>query len=126
MKPPQTFAVFSTRRNVWVRAGSARLEKDGSINIDLDVLPINGKLHLRPELVDEVIKATPEIWAERTGNAREYSLMMRVAGEAIHKVGVAPVPEVMAHLASAALGHHARLAEPCVRELPVPELEDRT
>lgn len=125
MKLAPTFAVFSTRKNIWVRAGSARLEKDGSINIDLDVLPINGKLHLRPELVDE-IKATPEIWAERTGNAREYSLMLRVAGEEPHQVGVAPVEEVMAHLASAALGHHARLAAPCTRELPVPELEDRT
>lgn len=33
--------------SVWVRAGTAWYNRDGSINIYLDVLPLDGKLHLR-------------------------------------------------------------------------------
>jgi hypothetical protein len=44
-------AVFSIRENkggsVWVRAGSAFVNKDGSLNLLLDVLPLDGKLHVR-------------------------------------------------------------------------------
>ncbi len=44
-------AVFSIRpgRNgsVWVRAGVAEVNRDGSLNLELDVLPIDGKLHVR-------------------------------------------------------------------------------
>lgn len=44
-------AVFSIRENkngsVWVRAGTAFVNKDGSLNLLLDVLPIDGKLHVR-------------------------------------------------------------------------------
>ena len=44
-------AVFSIRENkggsVWVRAGSAFVNKDGSLNVLLDVLPLDGKLHVR-------------------------------------------------------------------------------
>jgi hypothetical protein len=45
------YAVFSIRKNrggsVWTRAGSAFLNKDGSINLYLDVLPMDGMLHVR-------------------------------------------------------------------------------
>jgi hypothetical protein len=44
-------AVFSIREGkggtVWVRAGSAFVNKDGSLNVLLDVLPLDGKLHVR-------------------------------------------------------------------------------
>jgi hypothetical protein len=44
-------AVFSIRESkggsVWVRAGSAFVNRDGSLNVLLDVLPLDGKLHVR-------------------------------------------------------------------------------
>lgn len=44
-------AVFSIRENkggsIWVRAGTAFVNKDGSLNVLLDVLPMDGKLHVR-------------------------------------------------------------------------------
>ncbi|MCY1024063.1 hypothetical protein [Pyxidicoccus sp. MSG2] len=43
--------VFSARerngRTYWTKAGSAFVNKDGSINVLLDVLPLDGKLQLR-------------------------------------------------------------------------------
>ena len=47
------FAVFAIRKRglrgaIWTRAGVAALNADGSINVDLDVLPLEGRLHLRP------------------------------------------------------------------------------
>ncbi|MBX7097971.1 MAG: hypothetical protein K1X89_09675 [Myxococcaceae bacterium] len=46
------YAVFAIRKldngsSVWVRAGSAFLNKDDSMNVYLDVLPLDGKLHVR-------------------------------------------------------------------------------
>jgi hypothetical protein len=44
-------AVYSIRAtkggSVWVRAGAAFVNKDGSLNVSLDVLPIDGRLHVR-------------------------------------------------------------------------------
>lgn len=123
------WAVFSTRKNVWVRAGSARLERDGSINVELDVLPLNGKLHLRPEVEPAAAVEPPEIWAERRGHGREYSIMMRPAGAEPHQVGVVPAEvagEVLGRLATAALHFKARLAAPPVRELPSLDVEARS
>ena len=44
-------AVFSIREgrggSIWVRAGTAFVNKDGSLNVLLDVLPLDGKLHVR-------------------------------------------------------------------------------
>jgi hypothetical protein len=49
--PGKRLAVFSIRSgrggSFWVRAGSAFVNKDGSLNVFLDVLPIDGKLHVR-------------------------------------------------------------------------------
>ncbi len=56
----QRLVVFSIKESkspgggltsVWIRAGSAWVNRDGSINVYLDVLPLDGKLHLR-ELPD--------------------------------------------------------------------------
>lgn len=41
------YVVFSIRESTWVRAGSAWINHDGSINVFLDVLPLDGKLHIR-------------------------------------------------------------------------------
>lgn len=47
----QRFAVFAVRQSkgqtIWVRAGIAYENKDGSMEVHLDVLPIDGKLHMR-------------------------------------------------------------------------------
>jgi hypothetical protein len=51
MEPGKSLAVFSIRpgRNgsIWVRAGWAEVNRDGSVNLHLDVLPLDGKLHVR-------------------------------------------------------------------------------
>ena len=36
-------------RSFWVRIGSGFVNRDGSYNLDLDALPISGKLHMRQE-----------------------------------------------------------------------------
>lgn len=33
---------------VWFRAGTATVNRDKSINVSLDFLPLDGKLHVRP------------------------------------------------------------------------------
>ena len=51
LEPGKTLAVFSIRpgRNgsIWVRTGWAEVNRDGSVNLHLDVLPLDGKLHVR-------------------------------------------------------------------------------
>jgi hypothetical protein len=50
--PGTKLAVFAIRRTekgptVWVRAGNGFVNKDGSLNLWLDVLPLEGQLHVR-------------------------------------------------------------------------------
>lgn len=70
------FTVFSIRESktregkassVWVRAGSAWLNRDGSINVFLDVLPLDGKLHIRESLEKESDATPPAKQDEVTG-----------------------------------------------------------
>lgn len=35
------------KKTVWVKAGVAWVNRDGSLNVYLDVLPLDGKLHVR-------------------------------------------------------------------------------
>lgn len=53
------YQVFSVRESrgpdgkaasTWVKAGSAWVNRDGSLNVYLDVLPLDGKLHVREAL----------------------------------------------------------------------------
>ena len=49
-------------RNVWLRIGIAWINRDGSLNVKLDAMPVNGTLHIRdPQPVDEdvVVAADP-------------------------------------------------------------------
>lgn len=36
-----------SERGFWVRIGTGWVNRDGSINIRLDALPVNGQLHVR-------------------------------------------------------------------------------
>ncbi len=64
--PGKRLTVFSLRKNersgatVWVRAGNAYVNKDGSMNIWLDVLPLNGTLHIRETQEKKDAAVAPE------------------------------------------------------------------
>lgn len=53
MEYGKRYAVFSVKKAehngaaIWVRAGYAWANRDGSANVTLDVLPLDGKLHIR-------------------------------------------------------------------------------
>lgn len=51
LEPGRVLAVFSIRPgrggSIWVRAGWAEVSRDGSMNLHLDVLPLDGRLHVR-------------------------------------------------------------------------------
>jgi hypothetical protein len=56
-RPPGTRMVVYTitekpgsDKSFWSKIGSAWINRDLSINIQLDALPVNGKLHLREQL----------------------------------------------------------------------------
>lgn len=55
----QVFSIKETKQSdgkltsVWVRAGSAWVNRDGSFNVYLDVLPLDGKLHVREAVADK-------------------------------------------------------------------------
>ena len=68
-------AVFSIREtkggSTWIRAGSAFVNRDGSLNVLLDVLPLDGKLHVREAVSREQASshrpATDDPGVEPTG-----------------------------------------------------------
>lgn len=51
MNDNRKLAVFAIKKGrhgtIWVRAGQAESNEDGSLNLQLDVLPIDGVLHVR-------------------------------------------------------------------------------
>ena len=51
MSPGKRYAVFAIRsvkgQTIWVRAGVAFVQPDDSMNLTLDVLPLDGHLHIR-------------------------------------------------------------------------------
>jgi hypothetical protein len=59
-KENKRFQVFSIKeivegpnkdkKTIWVKAGSAWKNRDGSFNVYLDVLPLEGRLHVREAL----------------------------------------------------------------------------
>ncbi len=45
----------------WVRIGSAWLNRDGSLNLYLDALPVDGKVHVRRPPVNEAAEKSAEL-----------------------------------------------------------------
>ncbi len=54
------------KTDIWVKAGSAWVNRDGSLNVYLDVLPLDGKLHVREALERR----------DGAGNATEHTAVM--------------------------------------------------
>lgn len=56
LNPGTKLAVFAIRQRrhsvVWTRAGNGFVNDDGSINVFLDVLPVDGRLHCREAVVE--------------------------------------------------------------------------
>ncbi len=83
MKAGKRYAVFSIRptapksESTWTRAGSAWLNRDGSVNVYLDVLPIDGKLHIR-ELSDAPSNALKAVDLKETLPSNEN--LRKIAG----------------------------------------------
>ena len=38
---------YPDRKNLWIHIGVAFINRDGSINVRLNALPVDGKLHIR-------------------------------------------------------------------------------
>ncbi len=81
------FVVFAVRKRgmngaIWTRAGIAAVNADGSINVDLDVLPLEGRLHLRPADQSHAV-----VWAEILENG--------YAGVFLSKDPASPSSEVL-------------------------------
>lgn len=52
MAPGKRYSVFAIRtvrsgETIWIKAGFAFVQPDDSMNLTLDVLPLDGKLHIR-------------------------------------------------------------------------------
>lgn len=125
----QVFSVFAIRRGhrnaaIWVSAGVARLERDGSINVELDVLPIDGRLHLRPKTAPRGEGQT--VWAERDAQAPGDLVVVFHNGQGLEQLGRIPnfsalsQDQIFNRLANAALDHRANLADPWLRLTPEP------
>jgi len=47
------------KRTFWLRVGNAYVNRDGSINVYLDAMPMNGRLQLRESNEKEVVIEAP-------------------------------------------------------------------
>lgn len=109
------YSVTAVRRGkIWVSIGIGRVEADGSINVELDSLPLDGKLHLRPKLEEPEVKGEVFVDVEPT-NPKNLRVMMQ-KGDRAELLGTLtdaigwPLDLVFQRAASAALQHHANLA----------------
>ena len=66
------------KKTVWVKAGVAWVNRDGSLNVYLDVLPLDGKLHVR-EVQDER-RATPDKASSTNGSSTQAAEMADTMG----------------------------------------------
>jgi hypothetical protein len=57
------------KRSFWVRIGAAFVNRDGSFNVKLDALPVNGSLHIREWPVREDWRSRESSTAPAAGNA---------------------------------------------------------
>jgi hypothetical protein len=65
--PGKRYAVFAIKtvkgQTLWIRAGVAYVQPDDSMNLTLDVLPIDGTLHVREIAPKQAMAAPKEILA---------------------------------------------------------------
>ena len=63
------YTVVDTKsgKAVWVKIGAAFTNKDGSINVRLDALPVNGTLQVRE----------PQVWEDRRPDGASAPLPLR-------------------------------------------------
>ena len=64
--PGKKLAVFSIKSSdrkstIWTRVGTAYVNKDESLNVWLDALPLDGKLHCRDAVPDRPPAAAPAV-----------------------------------------------------------------
>jgi hypothetical protein len=55
------------KEDFWVRVGVAFENKDGSLNVKLNALPVNGTLHIRDRKEDESGEAKERAASKSTG-----------------------------------------------------------
>lgn len=63
------------KRNMWVKAGSAWANRDGSFNVYLDVLPLEGRLHVRDESANQRQDLPPQREQETQPSAQTIATM---------------------------------------------------
>jgi len=68
MDPSKVKIAYTTNerngRTFWNRIGVAFLNKDGSMNVRLESLPVSGELHIRDLVPREMTASTPSVQAE--------------------------------------------------------------
>jgi hypothetical protein len=68
MDPSKVKIAYTTTerngRTFWNRIGVAFLNKDGSMNVRLESLPVSGEMHIRDLVPRELSTTTPDVQAE--------------------------------------------------------------
>ena len=63
------------KRTLWVKAGTAWVNRDGSLNVYLDVLPLDGKLHVREQLEEKRAEGNNSRAASTNGSSAQEANM---------------------------------------------------
>ncbi|MCC6178782.1 MAG: hypothetical protein WAZ94_15050 [Phycisphaerales bacterium] len=116
----RSLAVFAVRKSkdggaVWVRAGVAQVNRDQSINISLDVLPLDGRLHVR-----DALDARGEVWIERMAAGARIVLKRGSSRTVLHEDAAITEKQIASsyftRAVNAAVDHGADLASIWLRE----------
>lgn len=126
MKTTTRFVVFAVRKRgmngaIWTRAGVAAVNADGSINVDLDVLPLEGRLHLRP--ADQQHRV---VWVEALENGQAAVVGSNdPTGQSAEIIGSLPdgwtIDQAFNAAANAALEQRAELSSEWLRKRGAPD-----
>lgn len=119
------FSVFAIRKGkIWSSAGRAVQNADGSINVALDVLPLDGQLHLRPLKAPAEAKK-PEVFvvrgSETLAPGRDLVAMLQHPDGRTEQIAVLthglshPVDLIFNQAANLALNHGANLSSDWLR-----------
>ena len=63
------------KRTLWVKAGTAWVNRDGSLNVYLDVLPLDGKLHVREFTEEKRSESSNGRTAQSNGSTTQEATM---------------------------------------------------